>query len=295
MGVLNLSATAKSIEDLLRITIENMTRTERNLSTHVLRNYPMALMGSVNHIAKAAEVSAPTVVRWAQKMGFSGFQELQTAVRGELEARLESPLAKHDRWSHDAPDMHILNRFAAAVLGNLKTTLAQIDHAEFDAVTSLMADPTRKVFATGGRITLAMAEYFVTQMKVVRPNVELLMPVSNTWPPALLEMSEGDILVAFDIRRYENNVLQLVELAKEQGAEVILVTDPWVSPAAAFARYRFSAQIEVPSAWDSTVAIQVLVETMLAGVQSLTWEDTSQRMQRLEALYAKARFFRGRK
>ena len=31
---------------------------------------------------------------------------------------------------------------------------------------------------------------------------------------------------------------------------IILITDPWVSPAAAFARYRFSAQIEVPSAWD---------------------------------------------
>ncbi|MDA0353990.1 MAG: hypothetical protein NWR06_04180 [Paracoccaceae bacterium] len=38
----------------------------------------------------------------------------------------------------------------------------------------------------------------------------------------------------------------------------------------AFARYRLSAQIEVPAAWDSTVVIQVLVETMLAGVQSLT-------------------------
>ncbi|NBT32868.1 MAG: RpiR family transcriptional regulator, partial [Rhodobacteraceae bacterium] len=72
-------------------------------------------------------------------------------------------------------------------------------------------------------------------------------------------------------------------------------TDPWVSPASAHASYRFSAQIEVPSAWDSNVAIQLLVETMLASVQALTWKDTSARMSRLEELYEKARFFRGRR
>ncbi len=51
-------------------------------------------------------------------------------------------------------------------------------------------------------------------------------------------------------------------------------------------------RIEAPSAWDSTVAIQVLVETLMAAVQSLTWEDTQARMKRLEDLYARARFFR---
>lgn len=290
-----MSAQSVSVEDLLRLKVEAMTRTERKLAAHLLRNFPMAMLGSVNQIAKAADVSAPSVVRLAKKLGFSGFQELQSAVRDELEARLESPLTKHNRWAGDAPDTHILNRFSDAVLANLKNTLAHIDHMEFDQATELMADPSRKVFATGGRITLAMAEYFVTQMKVVRPNVELLLPVSNTWPPSLLEMREGDILLAFDIRRYENNVLQLIELAKDQGAVVILVTDPWVSPAAAHASIRFSAQIEVPSAWDSNVAIQLLVEAMLASVQALTWEDTSVRMARLEKLYEKARFFRGRR
>lgn len=283
------------IEDQLRGAIGTMTRAEKQLASHILRHYPVAVLGSVTQLARAAEVSSPTVVRLAQKMGFGGYPGLQSAVRAELEAQLESPLAKHDRWAGTAPEAHILNRFADAVLGNLQATLRQIDHADLDAVARLMAEPERKIFATGGRITLAMAEYFVTHMKVIRSDVELLMPVSNAWPPALIEMRPGDVLLAFDIRRYENNVLQLVEMASEQGAEVVLITDPWVSPAAAHARYRFSAEVEVPSAWDSTVAIQVLVETLMAAVQSLTWEQTSARMARLEELYARARFFRSRK
>ena len=86
--------------------------------------------------------------------------------------------------------------------------------------------------------------------------------------------------------------VQVVEIAADQGAEVVLVTDQWVSPAAAHARYRLSAHIEAPSAWDSTAAIQVLMETLLAAVENLTWDETQSRMRRLEELYARARMFR---
>lgn len=281
-----------TIEERLRTALEGMTRAERQLATHLLRHYPVAALESVTALARAAEVSSPTVVRLVQKLGFRGYPDFQSGIRAEVEERLISPLVKHDRWAGGVPDTHILNRFADAVLGNLQATLAQIDHAEFDAAAALLADPARQVYATGGRITHAMADYFVTHMKVIRPGVSLISEMSNAWPPAMIEMRPGDVLLVFDIRRYENNVLQLVEMASEQGAEVILITDPWVSPAAAHARYRFSAQIEVPSAWDSTVAIQVLIETLMAAVQSLTWEETALRMKRLEDLYARARFFR---
>ena len=129
-------------------------------------------------------------------------------------------------------------------------------------------------------------------MKVIRPNIALISDQSNAWPPALIDLAPGDVLLAIDIRRYENNVLQLVEIAADQGAEVVLITDQWVSPAASHARYRLSAHVEAPSAWDSTVAIQVLIETLLASIQTLTWDDTQSRMQRLEDLYARSRFFR---
>lgn len=285
-------AAAKTIEERLRAAMADLTRAERQLGGHLLRNYPVAGLGSITVLARAGEVSTPTVVRLVQKLGFKGYPDFQACLRGEVEERLISPLAKHDRWAEGAPDTHILNRFADAVLGNLQATLAQIDHDEFDAVARLMADRGRKIFAMGGRITHAMADYFVTHMKVIRPGVTLVSDMSNAWPPALIDMGPGDVLVAFDIRRYENAVLQLVELAAEQGAEVVLFTDPWISPAAGHARFRFSAHVEVPSAWDSTVALQVLVETLLARVQSLTWDETQARMKRLEELYARSRFFR---
>ena len=283
---------AMTVEDRMRAALPDLTRAERQLATHILRHYPVAALGSITALAKSAEVSTPTVVRLCQKLGYKGYPDYQGALRGEVEAMLVSPIAKHDRWAGGAPDAHVLNRFADAVVANLQATLGQIDHAEFDAAAQFLADNRRKIFAMGGRITHAMADYFVTLMKVVRPDVTLMSDMSNTWPPALLDMAKGDILLVFDIRRYENSVLQLVELAVEQGAEVILITDRWVSPAASHARHTLSCHIEAPSAWDSTVSILVLVETLLASVQALTWSSTEQRMKRLETLYDRSRFFR---
>ncbi|MFZ1660482.1 MAG: MurR/RpiR family transcriptional regulator [Paracoccaceae bacterium] len=287
-----MAAAKRTIEQQIRASFDQLTRAERQLASHITRNYPVAALGSITALAKGAEVSTPTVVRLVQKLGYKGYPDFQSIVRSEVEERLISPLMKHDRWTGGVPDTHILNRFADAVLGNLQATFSQIDHAEFDQIAGLMADGNRKIYAMGGRITHSIADYFVTHMKVIRQNVTLISETSSAWPPALIDMEKGDVLLALDIRRYENNVLQVVEIAADQGAEVVLITDQWVSPAAAHARYRLSAHVEAPSAWDSTVAIQVLMETLLAAVENLTWDETQSRMRRLEELYARARMFR---
>jgi DNA-binding MurR/RpiR family transcriptional regulator len=282
----------QSLDVQLRNALPDLTRAERQLATHILSHYPVAALGSITVLAKAALVSTPTVVRLAQKLGYKGYPDFQNSLRGEVEAMLVSPISKHDRWAGGVPDTHILNRFADAVVSNLQATLGQINHAEFDAAALLLSDPNRHVFAMGGRITHSMADYFTSLMTVVRAEVTLLSDSSSTWPPALLDMKPGDVLVVFDIRRYENAVLQVAEMAREQGAEIILITDRWVSPAASLARHTLACHIEAPSAWDSNVTLMVLVETLLAAVQDLTWTVTEARMKRLEDLYARTRLFR---
>lgn len=282
------STTLERIHD----NFATLTPAERQLAAHIQRNYPVAGLASITALAKEAGVSGPTVVRLVQKIGFKGYPDFQSALRGEVEQQLVSPLAKHDRWTQGVPDSHILNRFADAVLGNLQATLSQIDHAEFDAAAALLADPNRQIYAIGGRITHAIAEYFTSHMQVVRGGAQLIDAAAANWPSTLLDMKPGDVLFVFDIRRYENSVLQLVELAAARGLVVVLVTDQWISPASTHAKYRFAAHVEAPSAWDSTSIIMVLVETLLAAVQNLTWDTTRARMKQMEEIYSKSRFFR---
>jgi DNA-binding MurR/RpiR family transcriptional regulator len=284
--------TPASTEARLRDSFAELTRAERQLAAHILNNYPVSALGTVTSLAQGAGVSGPTVIRLVQKLGFSGYPEFQAALREEIGDRLASPLAKREKWADGAPTEHILDRFAQAVVANLGATLDQIDHAGFDAVADLLADPKRRVYLMGGRITHAVAGYLAAVLGVMRGDVVLLSDMSKTWPPALLDMSKGDVLVVFDIRRYEASVAQVAELARERGAEVVLITDRWISPAAAHASHLLPCHIEVPSAWDSNVPLLMLVEALIAAVQNRNWDETRARLTRMEELYDRTQFFR---
>ena len=238
---------AGTVAERISRLFETLTHAERKLSNVILDNYPVSGLGTITALAETAEVSAPTVARMARKLGYGGFPELQTALRTELEATLSSPITKHDSWAANAPDTHILNRFADAVTDNLRQTLQQLDLEDFDAVVDLLADPARNIYVVGGRISRSMADYLFTHMQVIRDRVTLIPPNSNTWPHYVLNMTEGDVLVAFDIRRYEHDTHRLAEMATEQGAQLVLFTDQWGSPAAKHASHGFRARIEAPT------------------------------------------------
>ncbi|MFU8822963.1 MurR/RpiR family transcriptional regulator [Yoonia sp.] len=275
----------QAIEDRLRAAMPGMTRAERQLASHMLANFPLSVLGTVADIAQDAGVSAPTVVRFVRKIGFSGYPEFRAQLHEEMGERLASPIAKHEKWADMSEIDHPLNRFALRVIENLNQTLSQQDLRAFDAVRDLLADKSRSVYLIGGRLTRSIAEYFTTALHVMRSDVTLLSSLPNTWPPALLDMSEGDVLVVFDIRRYEPSMQQFAELARAQGVEVVLLTDRWVSPSAGVAQHILTSQIEVPSAWDTIVPLVALVEALLSAIQDTNWQDTRERMERMERFY----------
>lgn len=281
-----------TISERLQAKFDALTRAERQLADTVMENYPVSGLGSITSVAEKAGVSTPTVARLVQKLGFKGFPEFQEQLRKELEAKISGPIAKHDRWAGDAPDTHILNKFTDAVMYNIRQSLAQIDPTLFDESCKLLADKDRSIYVVGGRITHALADYFFLHMQVIRPNITHIQSISNAWPHYLLDVKKGDVIVIFDVRRYENSTLKLAEMAAAKGAEIILLTDQWISPISKFTDMVFASRIVVPSAWDSSVTSLLLLETILAEVQELIWPQTRSRMQELEAMFDETKFFR---
>jgi len=271
---------------------DSLTRAERQLAGVILENYPMSGMGSITRLAEKASVSTPTVARMVQKLGYSGFPEFQDALRQEVEARFSNPIAKHESWAQSAPEAHILNRFTDAVMANIRQTLANIDSEQFDALTALLADEKRALYITGGRITHALSEYLHLHMQVIRARVRHIRGTSNAWPHDLLDMSEGDVVLIYDIRRYENSTLRLAEIAKARGAKIALITDQWQSPISQYADVSLKCRIEAPSAWDSTIAMMLLSETVIAAVQEARWDQTESRMHTLEDMFDQTKIFR---
>ena len=287
-----MSTSSETIPERIARLDEDLTRAERQLAQTILQNFPFSGLGSITKLARNADVSTPTVARMIKKLGFSGFPEFQERLREELEATVSTPITKHDSWAGNAPEEHVLNRFTEAVIDNIRQTMTGVRLEDFERFCDLLVDETRTVHIVGGRITRTLADYLFLHLQVMRKDVIFIPSNANTWPHYMLDVGKDDVLVVFDVRRYENTTLKLAELAAEKGAHVLLFTDQWRSPIHAFAEASLSARIAVPSAWDSNITPLLLLETLLAEVQQRAWSTSRERMADLEEMFDRTRFFR---
>ncbi len=281
-----------TVRELIREHYADLTQSERKFAQALLENYPAAGLASITIVAANADVSTPTVMRMVQKLGFKGFPQFHQALLKELEAKGSGPTQRRAKWAAEAPESHLLNRFAQTVTRNIEQTFSNIDTRAFDSAVKQLADTEHQLYVVGGRITRALADYAFTHFQAVRPAVTYMSASSATWPHYVLDMKRGDTLLLFDVRRYEANLERLAELASERGVTLILITDQWASPIARLADFNFNCWVEIPSAWDSNTSTMMLLEALIAATQEECWPETRDRYERLDALFDLTRLFR---
>ena len=88
--------------------------------------------------------------------------------------------------------------------------------------------------------------------------------------------------VIFGIRRYQQSLMRFAETAAERGVTVVLFTDQWLSPIARIARHVVAARTSVPSPWDSSAALFVVIEALLGKITENTAPDSIRRIRDME-------------
>jgi len=274
----------RSVAAHIRQSLGRLTPTERRPALTLLANYPVAGLETVAQFASRAKVSGPTILRLVAKLGFQSYLDFQQALRDELEQRLQTPLAKVPTGSVTRPEGDFLAAYAGAIVENIEASIADVPRAEFEAAATLLADHRRRVLLVGGRFTSTLAAQFYLHLRELRPRIELVEGQTAGWAEHLLDVGRGDILVAFDIRRFQEDVVAFARETAAAGAHVVLFTDTWVSPIAAVATHVFSMRTSTPSSWESFAALSALMEALIARLHAERWNDSKRRMEKLEKL-----------
>nr|WP_255524344.1 MurR/RpiR family transcriptional regulator [Aquitalea sp. ASV15] len=270
----------------MRVLFETLTPTERKVGRVLLANYPVAGLETIAQLALRADVSGPTVLRLISKLGFDSYTAFQTALRDELEIRLQSPLVRHDPAQLQG-DSDFLVSYAARITQLMQETVAHLPRVEFDGVVDLLGERKNRIWLLGGRLTDPLAAYLGHHLKVVRPDVVHLRGVPSSWADSLVDMGKHDVLVIFDIRRYWDGALHIAEMAAQRKVSVLLFTDQWLSPVSRVARFTLAAHTAGPSGWDTNTPLMLLVDAVIAALNTRQWAAISDRLQEVEAMRAR--------
>jgi DNA-binding MurR/RpiR family transcriptional regulator len=271
---------APSVAELIRRDLADLTRNEKRAAQRLLADYPLAGLDTVARFGKAAGVSAPTVLRMIAKLGFKSYGNFQKALRAELAAQRETPLMKGGSFSADGQ----LGRFAEATIANIRESVANVPPDEFAALVRLLADRNRPVHVLGGRFTDPVADYMVAHLRVLRPQVRRIAGQRAGWVDQLLDVGKRDVFVFFDIRRYSDDLGLFARQAAKRGATVALFTDQWLSPIAKVAKHVLPAHVVVPSIYDSSAGLLLLVEALLSAIAAELGSVVRGRLTAIEAM-----------
>ena len=275
-----------TLGELIHQRTAELAPAERRVARTLFTTNLVAGFDTVAELAARSGVSGPTVVRFANKLGFTGYSEFQRALRRDVAARIDSPLRLYARNPAEHRGDRLLDAARDTFVRGLEATFASLPQGEFDAVIALLADRRRTVWTSGGRFTQAGAELLHAHLYQLRPRARVIAYTPAGRADALLDLSRRDVVVMFDLRRYQKDTFALAEAAKKRGATIVLITDPWLSPIADLADHVLAVDVDAPSPYDSMVPCVALVEALVAGVVDRLGDATRRRISTLERLRA---------
>ncbi|TIC79274.1 MurR/RpiR family transcriptional regulator [Nocardioides sp. GY 10127] len=273
---------AGRVYDLTTAALSSLSRAERRVASALLADYPSAGLTSAARLAERAGVSAPTVLRFSQSLGFEGFADLQQSLRSELSARSTGPISRLRDAAPPAADPDGVVA-AAVAQGRAQVdlalaALAAVPTDTFEAAVALLADTSRRLLLVGGRFSSLLASNLALHLEQLRPGVRYLGDPLGRDLGAVVDLGRRDVLVVFDYHRYQHSAAELATAAHHAGATVLLVTDDHACPVSRDASVVLAVPSTVGSAYQSMAGGYLLTELLLPAVIAALGEPARTRM-----------------
>ncbi|MFJ9135681.1 MurR/RpiR family transcriptional regulator [Streptomyces sp. NPDC102256] len=271
-----------TLADDIRLKLGILSPAERKVARVLLAAYPSSGFETIATLAERAAVSAPTVLRFVNRLGYNGFPDFQAALRAELDDRNASPLSLYEANDEVDPTdsaAGLMARSSKMFTAAVAQTLAETPPHDLENAITLLSDRKKRITLVGGRFTNLLAQYLGLHLMQLRDDVRFLPDRDVERTAVLAALTRRDVLVVFDYRRYEHDKLAIAQLTQEHGGKVIVFTDTWLSPTASHAAVVLPSQVTAPSPYDSLVPTLAIIETVVAGIITTLGGEAHQHMK----------------
>ncbi|MBB4386054.1 DNA-binding MurR/RpiR family transcriptional regulator [Rhizobium leguminosarum] len=189
---------------------------------------------TISELADTLGVNPSTLTRLSQKLGFTGFSDLQSVFRQAFSAddryfysRQAGRLLSTKEDSEE--ELHIFDRLGLETKNNIDGFLTQLDPKSLLEAAGLLAN-ARRVRVHGVRQFHAFASFLTYGLGMLRSDVSLLDAPRLGVAEALAQLEKGDVVVVASCAPYTRSVANVAEVAAKLGLAVIAVTDTRASP-----------------------------------------------------------------
>ena len=200
-------------------SLEGLSPAERRVADHVLAHPRSALGDPIAEIARAAQVSQPTVIRFCRSLGCEGLSDFKLRLASGLSATV--PLTHTQVTGQDS-----MLELGVKVLGNTASAILQVrDQLNRDALAraiDLLAAAERIDFFAVGHYRVVADD---AQFKFLRfgvPSASYTEPRLQVLAAHVLKSS--DVVVIISSSGHIDDLLAVADAARSRGAAIVAIT-----------------------------------------------------------------------
>lgn len=275
-----LMGTIKMIAERL----EELPPRQQALARLVAGNPEMVAFGSARELAARVNLNASTVVRFAQALGFSGFNALQSAVRHDY-LQNAGLLAPRDRATLEGP-AGAIGAIQNVHVNNITLAYDGLRSVDYGAISNRIIT-ARKTFVCADGTPEMVAHLFVRLLKHVGLHAEFYpssgidsVIEARTW-------DANDVLVIIGLWLTFRSQVEALTRAREAGVTTIAITGTAGSVLADGADFSIVVPAGSVSLPFSIVATSAIVEALVSHIAASRPEQTDRIEQDLLREYSR--------
>lgn len=239
---------------------------------------------SVPELAQKSGVSDATVVRFAQRVGYSGFSGLKMDL---LEA-LRQKMALHggtSRSSRRRHEVESLEAVARQEMQNIERTLEELDRGELRRVTTALFKADH-VFSFGMGISSHFAELLTYLMAQLGLRATTLSTRFSSSLEQLVPLRPTDLLVVFSLPPYSRQTIDMIEKTAQRGIPSVAICDRVTAPAARLADRVLTVRSDNLLFTNSFAALALLLNALVTEIAVRHQDHAFEALSRINRILA---------
>jgi DNA-binding MurR/RpiR family transcriptional regulator len=268
----------------IRQRFEEFSRSQKDVGQYIVDHLDEAAFHTAEELARRANTSSSTVVRFAQALGFEGFPELQSAARdeyrrgrgeGEADSLETPPLFPIDQTEFEAA--------LAADHVNVAETARKIDRDEVAAAVQAISRSEHTLLCGTDQMAF-FASYLRHLLMLLDLRCEVVASPSQEGLARLGRIDGNTLVIGFSAGRPHPLVVRAMKLARHRHASTIAIADATLSEVAKLSDQRLYYSSNSPAFVRSHAALLSLIQALAYGVYAL---DESAYADRIKAFRLK--------
>lgn len=201
--------------------LENLSKSERKVALVILDSPATAMRSSIALLARAADVSEPTVNRFCHRLQTKGFPDFKLQLAQSLANG--TPYVSRNVEQEDSVESYSGKIFESAMAG-LDRVKQSLDTAAVNRAVDLLTQSKKIAFfglgASAAVAHDAMNKFFRFNVPVIYSDDIVMQRMS------CMNSNEGDVMVLISHTGRTKSMVELARLARENDATVLAITSP---------------------------------------------------------------------